>query len=524
MTALCVISGEDRPQIPFSRSREAMENAIKKLDNDDTFQWTHTQLENMLASEGRELIRQLLQDHLELRALREQRVVVVDGQQKERQRFRADTTRKVLTEFGVVEVRRMEYPATPSKDDSLTESALHPMDASLNLPPERYSFGVQRIVAEAAAINSFDEVGQLVLERTGAKIGKRQLEEVTVRSAVDFQAFYESMEHGAVAVNVTDFLVITTDAKGIAMIHRDLREATRRAAEKTPRKLESRLSSGEKPNRKRMAQVVAVYFVSPHVRTAKDVRSGNHKNRPRPTRKRVWASVELPAEQVITQAFDLADRHDPERKHPWVVLVDGQPAQLQAVQVQIDRLKVHPTVMLDIIHVLEYLWNAGRAIHGESSLATEKWAGDRLSELLSGHSGKQLAETIKAHTLEMAERRTLTEAQNKQIDTACRYLAEPSRQQLMGYKSALEKGLPIATGVIEGACRYLVKDRMARTGARWSLPTAEAVLRLRALRSAGDFDAYWTYHLAQEQKRNHEVNYHEGKVPRTVLSRLRRVK
>ena len=82
MTALCVISGEDRPQIPFSRSREAMENAIKKLDNDDTFQWTHTQLENMLASEGRELIRQLLQDHLELRALREQRVVVVDGQQK----------------------------------------------------------------------------------------------------------------------------------------------------------------------------------------------------------------------------------------------------------------------------------------------------------------------------------------------------------------------------------------------------------------------------------------------------------
>jgi hypothetical protein len=67
----------------------------------------------------------------------------------------------------------------------------------------------------------------------------------------------------------------------------------------------------------------------------------------------------------------------------------------------------------------------------------------------------------------------------------------------------MHAGFPIATGVIEGACRHLVKDRMDITGARWSLTGAEAILRLRSLRSSGDFNDYWTFHLAQEHRRNH---------------------
>ena len=85
------------------------------------------------------------------------------------------------------------------------------------------------------------------------------------------------------------------------------------------------------------------------------------------------------------------------------------------------------------------------------------------------------------------------------VDKACGYLADRTRTRLMHYAEALRDGLPIATGVIEGACRYLVKDRMDRTGARWSLTGAEAVLRLRAVRASGDFDAYWQFHLARGQ-------------------------
>ena len=97
----------------------------------------------------------------------------------------------------------------------------------------------------------------------------------------------------------------------------------------------------------------------------------------------------------------------------------------------------------------------------------------------------------------------------------------------MRYDEYLALGLPIATGVIEGACRYLVKDRMERTGARWSLKGAEAVLRLRALWASGDFEAYWAFHEKQEYLRNHAVRYADGQIvpmrgsPRPPLKRVK---
>ena len=113
------------------------------------------------------------------------------------------------------------------------------------------------------------------------------------------------------------------------------------------------------------------------------------------------------------------------------------------------------------------------------------------------------------------------------FDTARNYLADRTRTRLMHYAGALRDGLPIATGGIEGACRYLVKDRMDRTGARWSLTGAEAVLRLRAIRASGDFDAYWVFHLAREKERNHASRYEGAVIPDPLPApkpRLRRVK
>jgi hypothetical protein len=86
----------------------------------------------------------------------------------------------------------------------------------------------------------------------------------------------------------------------------------------------------------------------------------------------------------------------------------------------------------------------------------------------------------------------------------------------LGYPTALKQGWPIATGIIEGACRHLVKDRMDLTGARWGLHGAEAVLKLRALRCNDDFDAYWRYHLAQEQRRIHRSRYADNVIPRAA--------
>jgi hypothetical protein len=170
-----------------------------------------------------------------------------------------------------------------------------------------------------------------------------------------------------------------------------------------------------------------------------------------------------------------------------VVLGDGEPKQLKAVKAEARRARVTVTIVVDVVHVLEYLWRAARALFGESNKEAEGWVGNRLLALLSGRSGGQVAETIRW----WAKRKTLDETAQASIDTTCDYLADRTRTRLMHYADALRDGLPIATGVIEGACRYLVKDRMDRTGARWSLTGAEAVLRLRAVRASGDFDAYW---------------------------------
>ena len=82
---------------------------------------------------------------------------------------------------------------------------------------------------------------------------------------------------------------------------------------------------------------------------------------------------------------------------------------------------------------------------------------------------------------------------------------------------SLAKGYPIATGVIEGACRHLVKDRTEITGARWGLEGGEAVLKLRALVINGDFDAYWDFHEQQEYQRNHRTKCSEMPTARPTL-------
>jgi len=181
------------------------------------------------------------------------------------------------------------------------------------------------------------------------------------------------------------------------------------------------------------------------------------------------------------------------------------------VKAEAKRAGVKVTLILDIVHVLEYLWLAGRALFGGSTLEAETWVGQRLLALLTGRSGGDVADTIRWWA---KNRKAQLDASGlKALNTACRYLANKTRTRLMRYGNALIDGLPIATGVIEGACRYLVKDRMDRTGACWSLQGAESVLRLRALRASGDFDDYWLFHLVQEKARTHAARYAHGNIP-----------
>jgi hypothetical protein len=308
---------------------------------------------------------------------------------------------------------------------------------------------------------------------------------------------------------------LSFDQKGVVLQAEDLAEATRKAAENSRHRMDTRLSQGEKLGRKRMASVAAVYTVAPYVRSAQDViaglrhvRDATSKPRPRPENKRVWASLTRNLRDVIADAFDEACKRDPERSKRWLVLVDGDKKLAKWVRAEARQRGVEITLVLDFIHALEYLWKAAHAFFERGTPEIETWVLERLERMLEGRISYVVAGMTR-----MATVRGLSKEQRKPVDKAANYLLKRRRWGMMTYDELLTIGAPIATGIIEGACRHLICDRMDLTGARWRLPSAEAVLRLRSILSSGDFDEYWRFHEQEEARRNHVSRYAEGKLP-----------
>ena len=494
----------------YDQARNNFEHIVGYLDSEEASSMTHSDLERELEKKGRELMRILLQEHLEARGPGqcEQPVRGADGVERSRVRLQE---RKIETVFGTVSVERVGYGQEGRE-------SLHPLDAELNLPDERYSFELRRRVAEEAAKSSFDETLESIGKTTGGHVPKRQIEELVMRAAQDFDAFYE-MRQGQLAVGEQkgSVMVISVDGKGVVMRRQDLREQTRKAAIKREHKMGTRLSRGEKKNAKRMASVATVYTIAPFVRKPEALVAENNSERagpprPYPEQKRVWASLEKTPEKVIEEAFKEAGYRDPGHKKNWVALVDGNKPQIRILRRMAKQKGLDLTLIVDVIHVIEYLWDAGRAFHPEASSELEHWVRVRLLEILRGKAGY-----VAGGMRRSATRRSLLCAQRKPVDTCANYLL--THAPYLKYNHYLSQGYPIATGVIEGACRHLVKDRMEVTGARWSLTGAEAVLRLRALRSSHDFDQYWSFHEEQEYERNHSSLYAHGIVPPTFEPR-----
>ena len=471
----------------FAAAKEQFEKLLGELGSPSARALEHGEVESLIGREGNELLRRLMQGYLEQRAQSEERregVVGVDGQERRHGRARS---RALATVFGEVRVRRLGYSGAGL-------NSVFPLDAALNLPPDKYSLGLRRRVASAVAQGSFDEAVKAIEEGTGAQVPKRQTEQLSRAVSVDFDEFYarQPAEAG------TGLLVMSVDGKGVVMRPQDLREATRKAAEKSKRKLKTRLSRGEKRNRKRMATVASVYEVDPHRRTAAQIMGQEEAPTRRPTgrNKRVWASLRQPPAQVVEQLFAEAKRRDPQHERTWLVLVDGQEAQLREVEAAIARHRTDVVIIQDFVHALEYLWKAAYCFHADGTEEAETWVMAHALALLKGK-----VSDVAAGMRRSATRKALSQEAREPVDRCADYLLKNKAR--FDYVTALANGWPIATGIIEGACRHLVKDRMDLTGARWSLEGAEAVLRLRALRASGDFDDYMVFHRRQERQRNY---------------------
>ena len=280
-----------------------------------------------------------------------------------------------------------------------------------------------------------------------------------------------------------------------------LRPATKKAAKASKHKLKTRLTRGEKKDRKRMAELAVVYDCKPVPREPSDIlarkEDGPKPEAPQAKAKWLTASVVEDAKEVIKAAFDEAERRDPGHLRPWVALVDGAKHQIDVIKAEAKKREIDITIVIDCVHVLEYVWGAARCFYAETDPQGEAFVAEKMLEVLEGRAGI-VAGAIRRKATMLG----LGADERKKADECASYLKH--KQPHLNYPEALAHGWPIATGVIEGAVRYVCRDRMDVTGARWSVDGAEAVLKLRAVRANRDWPAYWRYHLAEERTRVHE--------------------
>jgi len=437
------------------------------------------QIESQQQAKGREVQRLLLQAHLQHRGNGDVGPALLLPQQDGEMLYshRRLGARSLTTVFGTVDLLRMGYsrPGAPS---------IFPLDRALALPARSFSYELQRRLVKAAVQNPFLESVQTIAELTGVAVSKRSLEEILPDAAQDFDAFYRQR---SAAPATGSILVAAVDCKGIPMVKPGGAQLTHR------------LTKGQKANKKRMATVATVFTRAPWVRTPQQVieslfptcrrTSGDAPTPPRPENKRVWASLLKGKTAVIQEVAEEMERRDPFRSLTRLALTDGE----RALQIRVDR-KLNVTLILDLIHVLEKLWKAAYVFHAEGSLDADLWVLDRSLRILFGDVGqvvKGIRQSITKRNLPGSKRKTLNEVADYLYRNRAR----------MRYDEYLASGWPIASGPVEGACKNLIKDRMERSGMRWTEQMAEAIVQLRAIYLSGDFDRYWEFHIAQDQRR-----------------------
>jgi hypothetical protein len=437
------------------------------------------EIESRQQDRGREVQRLLLQAHLQQRGdgdvgpalcLRQQ-----DGELLYSHRRLG--TRSLITVFGTVELVRMGYsrPGAPG---------IFPMDRTLTLPARSFSYELQRRLVKAAVQNPFLDSVQTIADLTGVSVSKRSLEQILPDAAQDFDAFYRQRTPEPAAGSI---LVAAVDCKGIPMVKPP-------GAQPAPR-----LTKGQKANKKRMATVAAVFTRAPWVRTPQQVAESlfrissptpaNAPTPPRPENKRVWASLLKGKTAVIQEVAEEMERRDPSASKTRVALTDGE----RALQIRVDG-KLNVTLILDLMHALEKLWKAAYVFHAEGSLEADLWVLDRTVRILSGDVGQ----VVKGIRQSITKRR-LSGPKRKTLEAVADYLYR--NRTRMRYDEYLANGWPIASGPVEGACKSLIKDRMERSGMRWTEQMAEAIVQLRAVFLSGDFDEYWQFHIGEDQKR-----------------------
>ncbi len=422
--------------------------------------------------------------------------------------YRSNTPQKrpLRTVFGEHVFHAYVYTPGPKQ-----KIALRPIDARLNLPAGKYSYLLEEFSQYFCVEQAFGQATDAFHTVLGQQLSMDTLERTNQRVGQQADEYLHALptppvkEEGAL-------LVATADGKGVPLI-RDHVKAPPVHGPKPSR-----------PGNRRMATLACVYSVDPYVRTAEDVLAALFRDeperdapaRPRPCHKRLTACFptmeDAGSEDELLirgdiQAWTWAAEQIHQRRADGQVLVrlcDGQESLWRTADICMgleykdDRQKRSENVVdvLDLIHVSGYVWLAGRAIYGKNASSVESFARDRLLRILRGKAAGVIRGIRR-----MATERGLRGQKLTDVYKACNYLE--NNLERMRYDEYLAAGYPIASGVIEGACRHLVKDRMERTGMRWREPNAGSMLFVRALEVTDLWEPFQKHRQAVERKRLH---------------------
>ena len=417
-----------------------------------------------------------------------------------------------LSVFGSIELTRAAY-ALPDG------GYVYPMDEQWNRPAQKYSYLLQKWLQAVASESDYREAVERLQELLGLGLVPNAPQRLTQAVAAQVDSYYEEADLPP-ADNEGSHVLISADGKGVRILgERDADDG---------QQARPRRGKGEKRGTKKEAVVTVDATFDPEARDGEELvgaimrgRTAVERERRRQARRRrreeglpeprapqnthVRATL-----QGKAKAFqDLARRvrrRDPVGRKPVVALLDGDPALEQGLREALrnegleDRLDA---VVADLWHVMEYLWEAGTALHGEKGAKRNVWVEDKLQSLLRGGVGRVLG-----GLRQMRTKGRITGAQAAVLTKTITYFE--NHRHMMAYDEYLAKGYPVATGLVEGVCNSLVNNRMEQSGMRWSFSGAEAMLQQRAVKSNGDWNDFWSYRIECERDRLYPATYEKA--------------
>ncbi len=393
--------------------------------------------------------------------------------------------RRYVSIFGELLIRRIAYGTRATQ-----KLQVLPLDSRLGLPDSEFSNLLQDWDQSLCVQGSYSESRQTVQRILGTRQTIGSLETMSQKMGQEVRAFFAEQPAPTSAPD-DSIIVLTADHKGVVM---------RRDTEKDGPAPKGRLGKGQKRSKKKMACVGGVYDVAPFVRTAEDVvnelmREEKQSERPKPQNKRLRAELTLRLEDEEIKGTEFifpwfsqeVSTRDPEGRRQVVCVMDGEAKLWRILQ----SMFVNVICILDLFHVLERLWTVAHCFYPEGSEEAKAFVAIRLQHLLEGKVGYVIG-----GIRQIATKRGL---KGKKLETVLKAITYfDNHRRFMKYDEYLAAGHPIGSGVVEGACRHLVKDRMEQSGMRWRIPGAQAILHLRAIHLNGDWDSFQQYRIEKE--------------------------